>query len=81
MLDLAQTLSRSESEKANTIAHTGRHSEMHVIQLAQATATVCLGYSAATIWASLAWPGWLVSTLKTLAATKAKASQVSKGGT
>ena len=61
---------------------------MHVIQLAQATATVCLGYSAATFWArkaergSLAWPGWLyLSTLKTLAATEAKASQVSQGGT
>ena len=61
--------------------HRRRHSEMHVIQLAQATATVCLRYSAATIWASLAWPGWLVSTLKTLAATEAKASQVSQGGT
>ena len=56
--------------------HRRRHSEMHVIQLAQATATVCLGYSAATIW-----PGWLVSILKTLAATEAKASQVSQGGT
>jgi hypothetical protein len=57
---------------------------MHVIQLAQATASVCA-------WAilkphsglgRLAWPGWLaVSTLRPLAATEAKASQVSQGGT